>query len=139
MSVSFNWIDMPKGIPPKSIQITKSDETKLVLNVGDCFEAVVSDGRGKNTKQVFKVTHFGYEGNFEKLTKIYSKRWSKSNNEWTDGRLFELTTTHLDVNSVNSITICHCPSLPPYNGGKKTRLKSRKNSSKKTRRITRRR
>ena len=104
----------------------------------DCFESDILDANGNYTKQVFNISHFGYEGNFEKLTKIYSNLWNKSQNEWTHGRLFELTTEDSYAYTVNSITMCQCPSSPPE-GGKKTRLKSKKNSSKKTRRITRRR
>jgi len=110
----------------------------MILTVGDCFEADILDANENYTKQVFNISHFGYRGHKGFPTTIYSNLWSKSQNEWTHGRLFELTTEDSYAYTVNSITMCQCPSLPPK-GGKKTRLKSKKNNSKKTRRITRRR
>lgn len=94
----------------------------------DCFEADV----GNNGKEVFtfKVRNFAYEGHYEKPTKIMSQHWDEKTHKWSEMVIEILPGVELYKRMVDSITICPCLSSPPK-GGKKTRLKSRKNSSKK--------
>lgn len=119
MSVSFSWIDPDDK--DAGIAITKSDGRVVNLKNTKLFTA---------SSHTFKVIFFGWEYISPHPVSIYCRRWSKSIDSWDKQIKFEIAYTPPSFFDSIEPTIVH-PSLPSK-GGRRMRLKSRKNSSKKS-------
>ena len=143
----FEWIEGDKTY----IKITKRTGVQMVLRKGDFIhistytKTIYTKDNKLETKtidniicKVVGIDHPHYSDSSIPAY-ILCHKWSESTNTWMDayGEGIALYTHH-NQDSIDSITTTTNPDLSKK-GGRRMRLKSRKNSSKKNRRITRRR
>jgi hypothetical protein len=136
---TFMWIN---DNPDDGIQITKQNGNIVLLKKGDCFSFdvhvfdetgnYVYDANGKPVlaREIFEVIDFGRNLRDTEGPPAFIYY---TNKEW-NGFINEIHMQTDPFRIIHSITVDNCP---PFNGGKSMKLKSRKNSSKKNRRITR--
>jgi hypothetical protein len=136
----FEWIDVDDKT---RIMITKRTGEKIELQEGDLFNitmfVLVNDmhvQRYIDKNIILKVVNFGVNHREIVPTYIYCSRWSESKKEWVD---MSKLSTRYNQDSIDSITKTTTDPSLHKKGGRRMRLKSRKCSSKKSRRITRRR
>jgi len=125
----FEWVDSKHD----TIKITKSNGTQIELKVGDCFIATYEDG----VPILYIVEKLGNWLSPKLPTQIFFRKWNIIEQRNASSLYTMESGNKFDRFIINSINKVDC-SLAKK-GGRRMRLKSRKNSSKKNRRITRRR
>lgn len=125
----FEWVDSKHD----TIKITKSDGTQIELKVNDCFIATYEHG----VPILYRVEKLGNRLSPKLPTQIFFIKWNIIKQRDASQIYTMESGNEFDRFIINSIDKVDC-SLDKK-GGRRMRLKSRKNSSKKNRRITRRR